>query len=467
MSNKNQQAIVLGGSISGLLTARVLADHFARVIVIERDLLPTDHSFRKGAPQARHLHVLLARGEQIMTKLLPGLGDRLDQAGAPTFDLGEEAFAAIGGKVVAMQTSGVLSRSISRVRLEAEVRSMVKQIANIEFREQTEVLRLLGNYDQSKVVGVAVRQRGSGHGVQEISADFVVDATGRRSKAPIWLEKMGYAQPEETIINATVGYATRVFQPRDGFNPDWRVVAIPPEYPYKTRGGGIQRQEDGTVIMTLLGTAGDLPPTDEASFIEFAGDVHPIFVETLNQCDPITSIVGYRKLENQWRRFDKLERMPDRFAVIGDAFCAFNPIYGQGMSAAAMEAVQLGDFLTKAQGDLDGVAQRFIRSMPSVVSSAWMLATGEDLRWPTTTGEPDSFMVRMAPWLSAKIQLSLPYSPEVFQAFVEVQNLLKGSERFFRPWTFAAILWHSWRAQRQAQHHTAQHRARREETRFA
>ena len=173
--------------------------------------------------------------------------------------------------------------------------------------------------DRSQVVGVAVRGRDGDRASELLEADFVVDATGRRSKSPKWLEELGYEAPAETVINATVGYATRVFQPRDGFQPSWRITAVTPEFPFKPCGGGMVFQEDGTIIMTLLGTAGNLPPLDEAGFAQFARDVHPEFVEVMAQCDPITPINGYRKLENQWRHYEKMTRMPGPF--YGDRGC--------------------------------------------------------------------------------------------------------------------------------------------------
>lgn len=447
---KNDHAIVLGASISGLLTARVLSDFFKKVTVVERDELPTDNRIRNGVPQARHLHALLAKGEEVITELFPGIDQRFDELGAAPFDVAEQSLFIIGGEALRPYTCGVSTRTLRRSTLEAEVRARVKQIDNVVFRERTDVTGLVGNGDQTAVAGVALRSRDGAKAQETLLADFVVDATGRRSKATKWLEAMGYEAPETTIIDATVGYATRAFQPHAGFDVSWRFAAAVAEPPFKTRGGGMMVQEDGTIIMTLLGTAGDIPPLGEDEFVAFADDVHPEFIEVLENCDPISPISGYRKLENQWRHYEDLDRMPERFTVVGDSFCAFNPIYGQGMTAAALEIRKLGELLQRANGRLDGVGKKLIKAMPKIVFPAWMLAAGEDLRWPTTAGEPRSMMIHLSPWLSEKIQAAMPHSIEVSQAFIEVQNLIKPPSRFFRPWTFALILWHSGRGKKQS-----------------
>ena len=441
----NQHAIVLGGSMAGLLTARILADHFKQVTIIERDQLPTDNTIRKGVPQAKHLHILLAKGDEIITGLFPGLGEELDEIGANLVNLGVDVKFHVCGEWLKEQEIDLYTRTISRAELEARVRGRVKEISKINFREQTDVLGLIGNPDGSAVTGVAIRNRRDSGIRETLSADFVVDATGRRSKAPKWLTELGYQEPEETIINATVGYATRHYHVPVDALPTWRMVAVPPEPPFKSRGGGMMIQEDGSMVVTLLGTAGDLPPLDEAGFSKFAQDAQPEIAAMIGRCQPKSPIIGYRKLENQWRHYEKMAQFPERFMVIGDAFCAFNPIYGQGMTAAALEADCLGVHLSLANGNLDGVARHTMRAIPSLIEGAWTLAAGEDLRWETTTGKANTFAVRITPWLSEKIQKAMPSCPSVAIAFAEVQNLIKPPTRFFRPDTFAQILWHSWR----------------------
>src|SRR5262245_51079330 len=215
-----QHAVVIGGSMAGLLAARVLADSFEKVTILERDRYPDGPQPRKGVPQARHLHALLLRGQQILEDLFPGLCDELREAGAQEMDTAADlAWLTPAGWSVRFP-SGLDAMAFSRDLLDWWVRRRVAALPPVHIMQDVEVTGLLPNAIGTGVAGVLTRQRGRSDGEcadnQPVLADLVVDASGRSSRAPEWLEALGYARPEESTVNAFLGYASRFYtQPRD------------------------------------------------------------------------------------------------------------------------------------------------------------------------------------------------------------------------------------------------------------
>lgn len=452
MSVNPTRALVIGGSIAGLLTARVLSDHFDQITIIERDSLPDEADYRKGVPQAHHLHALLIRGQRIMNKMFPGFDDDLLQAGGIKARWGlDGAFYTTGGYTPYFDAK-MKSITISRRSVEWVVRQRVAQIDNINFMTQTDVKDLCFSDDGKRVIGVHVQSRVDRER-DVLLGDLVVDASGRRSKAPNWLEAQGFDAPEKTIITAHTGYATRWYQLPENHDIDNMIILVQPNPPIGCyRGGGYLFAENNQVVVTLIGANHDYPPTDEQGYMEFMRSLPaPDLYELVQQCEPISPIHGYRKLENQWRHYEKLTHHPENFIAIGDATVAFNPIYGQGMSSAAIQAEALNKVLHKYNPHhLHGMPQQFYKQLPRVLKSAWMISTYEDMRYPAFEGAEKDLQTRIGNRYFDLYAQAMPHDEVLSKGFFEVMNMLRSSTSLMQPKFALRVLWHNFRRPRNA-----------------
>jgi pimeloyl-ACP methyl ester carboxylesterase/2-polyprenyl-6-methoxyphenol hydroxylase-like FAD-dependent oxidoreductase len=436
---RREEAIVIGGSMAGLLAARVLADHFAKVTLVERDRLPDAPAFRKGVPQSRHLHVLLARGLEIVEQLLPGIEDEWEGGGAVPIEWPRDALWLTPRGWSDRFATGVKILCASREFLEWVVRRRLAGIGNVRFLEGREATGLLAGADGRRVEGVRLRHRSSGNGeagsIEELPAGLIVDASGRNSRAPEWLAEFGYARPAETKINSFLGYASRYYAIPTDVHVDWRLLFLQTKPPANTRGGALFPIEGNRWIVTLAGAGRDYPPKDEEGFLTFASSLRsPLLYEAIRRAEPLTPIYSYRRTENQRRFYEKLARLPEGFLVVGDAVCAFNPIYGQGMTAAALSALVLDRLLgERADGDLTEVPLRFQREVARVNAGAWLIATGEDLRYPTTAGGERNLQTRLTHRYLDRVIGAATRDGTVNLAFLNVLQLVAQPTTLFRP----------------------------------
>jgi flavin-dependent dehydrogenase len=448
-----RHAVVIGGSMAGLLAARVLADHFAQVSVIERDHFPADPTYRAGVPQARHVHVLLVRGYQVLQALFPGLDGDLAAAEAPLLDwTADMAMLGPAGWSVRYR-SDLVSRFAGRPLLDGLIRRHLARYANVRLLDDHEVVSLVQGERDTAVAGVWVRARRlpGGAAERDIAADFVVDASGRNSRAPAWLAALGYEPPQETTINAFLGYASRWYQRPPSRHDRWRGLLIGARAPDQTRAGVLLPIEGGRWIVTLAGLGGDYPPTDgDAAFLDFARNLRsPRLYEAIRDAQPLTPIYGYRRTENCLRHYERLRCWPERFVVLGDAVCTFNPVYGQGMSVAAQGAQLLDRCLRRAQRarlrsaqeprGLTGLARAFQRQVAALNATPWLMATGEDLRWASTQGGQPSAVTRLTQRYMDEIMALMVRSPRASRAFMEVWHLLAPPATLFHPSLVALV----------------------------
>ncbi len=447
MNTNTTHAIVIGGSIAGLMTARVLSQHFGRVTIVERDALPQSSDYRNGAPQARHLHVLLARGQRIMEKYFPGFEHDIYHTGAPVIQGGLNNLTLTAAGWIRRFDAGVTLSATGRASLEWLVRQRVQALPNVEFITETDVEKLLTNADGSVMTGIQLKSRRSRQAESRaLFGDFVVDASGRRSKTPDWLTELGYDAPETTIVNAHTGYATRWYTLTPETTPEITMLAMqarPAEGLY--RGGGYLVVEGNRLVVTLLGANEDYPPTDEAGFMEFAKSLpSPVLYDLMKTLTPEEPIYAYRGLQNQMRHYEKLARRPENFIVIGDAAIAFNPIYGQGMSSAAMEAELLDALLKKSSiQNLRGFAALFQKKQVQLTQGAWLMSTGEDMRFPLVEGQLPGMQERFFHRYTDKMLSAMAYDTVVAHAFYQVLNLLATPTALMRPDIVLRVLWHS------------------------
>jgi 2-polyprenyl-6-methoxyphenol hydroxylase-like FAD-dependent oxidoreductase len=433
MKARRNKAIVVGASMAGMLAARILADSFDQVTILERDALPEGPELRPGVPQARHLHALLPKGRQLLEKNFPGITSELKAAGAEILDLAKDvAWLTPQGWGVRF-TSEFEAVASTRALLDHRVRSRIKQVPNIEIMQGCDVTGLVGRAE--RVEGVKVRPRYSPvEGPKILKSDLVVVATGRNSAIPGWLHQLGLPEPATTYVNAHIGYASLMFRRPEQFHETWRAVFIQAAPPAARRAGILFPVEGNRWLVTLQGGDCDYPPLDHAGFFEFARSLRSQTIyKAIKDAEPLGSITGYRSTENRLFHYERLGHWPECLFVLGDTVCAFNPVYGQGMTTAALAAEELGKCLGKRRERFDGAARRFQRRLAKINSAPWMLATSEDLRYIGTEGEPASKNTQQIHKYMDHMLRSATRSVPVRKKFLELQGMLKGPGVIFCP----------------------------------
>ncbi|GGR09481.1 FAD-dependent oxidoreductase [Streptomyces netropsis] len=431
---ENSEAVVVGGSIAGLLTARVLADHVARVVVVEQDPLPEGPVPRRGVPQSTHVHGLGVRGLRTIEGLLPGFTDELTGAGAPLLDLAADLAMRNPYGWAAVFPSGLGFVCAGRPLVEWTVRRMVRSTPNITFREGTRVTGLVGN--ATAVTGVRVRTRGRPTDDRvPLPADLVVDATGRGSAVDNWLEQLGCTPPPKEIIDPHIGYASRLYRIPEDHRAPWRSCYIQGGPPGPLRSGVLAPVEGGRWIVTLIGSGADRPTTREQDFLPYArGLADPLIAEAIAHAEPLTDISGSHATSNRRRLIRPGARQPGNLLLTGDALCCFNPVYGQGMTAAALGAALLGECLSEPAG-LPGLSDRYHRQLTALTSTFWDMAATADNLLPGTEGTPPTRSQRLASRYLGRVQAAGTRDPRVHLAFLEVLHSLRPPSSLFAPRT--------------------------------
>jgi 2-polyprenyl-6-methoxyphenol hydroxylase-like FAD-dependent oxidoreductase len=430
-------AIVIGGSIAGILAARVLSDYFSRVTVIDRDAFPDAPAHRKGTPQSHHAHGLLARGHAIIEQLFPGITAELRANGASSArNVVPLALVSPAGKLRSEKVNDEFT-AFSRYFMEWHIRQRLAKHEGIRLITNCEVTELLATPDRQRVTGIRMRQRGADDRVETLHADLIVDASGRHSQAPKWLVELGYAAPPEETINSDIGYASRFYAKPADFPAEWEGIIINGRPPHNPRAGLILPIEHNRWHVTMGGFAGHYPPTDEDGFLQWARDLaDPSIYEAIRVAEPISPIRGYRTPENRLRHFERLDRWPQRFIATGDSVCAFNPIYGQGMTTSALDALALDESLRQQRlHPRSDFERQFQHRIAQTVAAPWLIATGEDLRWEGVylRGARPRLGLRL---LHSYMNLVLQQAREdlvVSQAYFNVLNLIDAPDSLMHP----------------------------------
>ena len=464
--------------MAGLFAANVLADHCEQVTVLERDEewspkpRVTGHTVnadslpqadgRPGVPQSRHVHVLLLRGVRVLRRHFPGLEEELLALGAPSLNWLKDTAALAGGSWLPRFDSNLIGFSVSRTLLENQVRERLRCRGNIQFRTGCRVVGLSSSYTETDSHGHRDREGGPndalvtgtvctvGDETVTLHADLVVDASGRSSRLPRWLEELGYAAPQESTVNADVGYATRWYRIPEKWQADWKMVLLATRFPDIKGGAVVQPVEGDRWVVTLVGYAGDHPPTDEAGFEEFARRlIGPQVWDAISAAEPLTGIGGYRRTENHWRHYDRLKRWPQGLIALGDSVCAFNPVYAQGMTASALSAEILDDFLkrrwTRKRGGLESAPLGssglvFQKKLAKMLQTPWQLATSDDFRWAGRKAGDASLIERFMHRYIEHV-LDRIHRPDVCLAFFNAAHLISPPATLFRPRIALPILW--------------------------
>lgn len=426
-----EHTVVIGGSIAGLLTARILSDYFERVTIYEADTPPEEYIPRKGVPQGNHIHTLLGGGAAVIQKYFPDIHDDLVAAGADYGDPMLKGRFFVGGRWSPRIVSGMEGYTMSRPLLEAMVRKHTLAIHNIDSRNATVVSAYSCNESKTRVTGVTLAVTS-----ETIAADFVADVSGRNSKASKWIEAMGFTPPNRSTIGVDVGYTTFEVAEPPGFKRDWNILyTIQESIPRDTRGGGIFCIEGERWLVSAEGYHKDYAPTDWPGFLAFfkAQSCTDIY-ETIKDLEPLGEAKEYRYASYLRRHYEKLTKFPEGLIVLGDAICSLNPVFGQGMTVAFKEVEHLDACLQKCMenGGTENLALPFFKGAAKFIDAAWDGVSTEDFRYPQTRGErPTGYW--LAKWLNTKFFALSGTDEEFAVAFAKVFNLVEPPKSILKP----------------------------------
>ena len=424
---KKGHAIVLGGSMAGLLATRVLTEHFDRVTLIERDPLPDAPGHRRGVPQGRHTHALLASGLRVLESLFPGFGDSLAEAGGVRMNASRDLLWYFEGGALASCDSELDGVSASRPLIEAEVRRRVRALSRTVVREGAHVMALVADPTARRVTGVRLLTG------ESLPADLVVDTSGRGSRMSEWLRGLGYQAPDEERVEVGIHYVTRTFARRADVG-DGRLGAIVPPSPANRRGGVMLAQERDSWTVTLVSQFAEPAPMDLDGFRAFTAQLPCAAIhDVVATAEPIGEPVHSPFPASIRRRYERLDRFPDGLLVMGDAFCSFNPIYGQGMSVAALEASALLAAFSRRPREL---YRDFFARAAAIVDGPWTTAVGSDLRMLETRG-PRSPIVNLINRYVARLHRAARRDGQLALQFHRVSSLIAPPSSLFAP----PVLW--------------------------
>jgi 2-polyprenyl-6-methoxyphenol hydroxylase-like FAD-dependent oxidoreductase len=380
-----EHAIVIGAGIGGLAAAAALSSHFERVTVLERDEIGNESLARPGTPQSRQLHGLLTGGLQGLCRIFPNFDRDIADAGAVPVQVSGDIRAEIPGfDRFPPRDFGWASYTMTRPLIERVMRQRVLGLPNVVLRGRCRVLELVADHDGT-VNAVRCENDGS------LGANLVVDASARGTLTLSLLKAVGAQEPEQTRIGIDMVYACTTFE-ASILPADWKMAITSPEAPSHGKTGYLFPVEGGR-WMALIGERHvPTPPDDVGHFLDLARQLRTsTLYDTVKDAKPLDKVHRFVFAENLWRRYENLKTFPYGLLPLGDAICRFNPIYGQGMSIAILEAEILGDLLhARAEnGDpLAGLAQSFLAAIHPLIEGTWSMSTAPDFANPATRGEP-------------------------------------------------------------------------------
>lgn len=445
----NDNVVVIGGSVAGLISAQILSKYFKRVIVIEKDKIVSGLEMRKSTPQAIHPHILLAKGTRILSSIFPNFINAVVEAGAVPVDISKDSLFFVGGDWQPRFKSDLNCYLCSRILLESVIRKQILENKNVHFVDGATVEKIIPDAKKTLVTGVNIKRIGSDESTHEevIDGDLIVDASGKNSKTPEWLYGLGFDTPEETHVDSNIGYASQYYQIPESFGTQTRLVLVFNNPPYQPKMGGIISVEDNKWLVGLYSIGKDLPSTKPDEFLEFARNLaHPKVYDIIKNAKPISQIYGYRIKGSRLVHYENLDSWPKNYIVIGDAVCTFNPFYGQGMTVAALGAQVLDKCLKiyfNEIGDEKNFAKFFQKELFKTNSHPWILATGEDLRWPTTKGKKPRLLIRLVQKYVDSVFLTTPHSKLATKYFQEMIHMIRSPSFLFHPVIFVKVLWKS------------------------
>jgi 2-polyprenyl-6-methoxyphenol hydroxylase-like FAD-dependent oxidoreductase len=420
----NGHAVIIGGGIGGLLAAHALAGRFERITVLERYSYPPDSispapPARRGVPQSRCLHLLMAAGAAAFDELAPGWREELVARGARPFDACADALVRFSTGWLPRTPSGITAYACSRALLEKVLRHGLAGKSTVHVREGQTVMGLLSSPMGERVIGVHTADREAAV-EKRIEADLVVDASGANSMLPHWLSRLSNtagSQLQKTVVESGTEYVSRWFRLDEGDAPDWHCLSIAPAAGAALRSAMMLRAEGDRWGVVLLAPPGESLPSDDMAFLDFvAGLGDGELREALARATPVSPVHRYGPTSNRMTHYDRVTDWPTGLVAIGDSVCTLDPYFGLGMTAAARGAVLLGRY-GKARGEISG--PKFQKELASLNAEPWGLASGRD-----PEGRP---LARDVRYISRLYKLA-PSSPQLAHALLAVQHLLRPAE---------------------------------------
>jgi 2-polyprenyl-6-methoxyphenol hydroxylase-like FAD-dependent oxidoreductase len=437
MSSGRGHAVVMGGGVSGLLTARVVSEFYDTVTIIERDTLSDEVGPRKAVPQGHHIHALLARGQQILEGMFPGLVKELDGAGVPIGDFGTSLSWYFNGRMLRKTETGLTCVAAGRPLLEHTIRNYVRLLPNVQILDGAEVTGLLTDAAGARVTGVRVHTAGASDSASELSADLVADCLGRASRLPAWLSELGFGAVERELVKMGLVYTTCDFHAPLKFDPIGEDIALlPVATPEMPRGAIFARLGDRYAI-SLTGILGDHPPRERQGFLDYVKSLPvPEVYRAVESAEPMGPPVSFHFPASVRNHYERMRMFPSGLVVLGDAFSTFNPVYGQGMTVAAIAADLLQQHL---QRYAEARPLTFMRRLNSAVNAPWNLAAGADLGFPAVEGKRN-IATRLGNSYITKLQHKATEDPALSRAFLRVAGLVDPPQALLHPAIMARVL---------------------------
>lgn len=410
------RVVVLGASVAGLAAASGLAGRAREVVIVERHAL--SEAVRSVAAHGALPHVLLASGAGALERLSPGLTAALHDRGA--LGKGTKGLACrwwVAGEVRShIPDLGTPMVMCSRALLETELRRAVTALPNVTVLDEVIVRGLLVR--DGRVCGFEGEREGRPITVE---GDLLVDASGRGSRAVEWLRSAGIATPPTSEVKVDVTYVA-VDVRRDPGDLGGALLAMSQNSRDFARIAVALPVEGDRWQIVLGGYFGDAAIPDRSGMLEFASTLpERSFVELLEK-EWLGEPRRHRFPSSLRRHWERTRGLPAGFVVIGDAVASFNPLYGQGMSSAAMQAEALVAAVDRV-GNTRRLPRAVARATARVVANPWRIATGADFIYPATVG-------RRAPGTDVinrhleRVMRAAAHDDEINLALIRVQQLL-------------------------------------------
>jgi 2-polyprenyl-6-methoxyphenol hydroxylase-like FAD-dependent oxidoreductase len=421
--------------MAGLCAARILSDFYDKVTVVDRDAYPEGAHERPGVPQSRHVHALLMRGRIELDNLFPGFERTMIERGALEINFGLDFATLRRDGWAPRRSTRIATLFASRVLIEETARGLLRKIHNIELIERADATGFIVERDGAVcVTGLDVVPR-DGRPAFKLTGDLIVDASGRATKCPTWISALGLPLPDEQVVDSHTGYASRWYKGAEpGKRPAdwwWKGAWIDPTGDDKEFAGVLFPVEGNRLIVTLAGWGGNYPPSDEEAFTAQLSKLRsPIIAQEVAIAEPMSKVYSYRQMANRWRHYDTWKARLDGFIALGDSTCAFNPVYGQGMTSGALGALILRDCLKEGGTEDPELPRKFFKRLGRFQADPWGMATGADFRFPGTEGHRPLASRIFAPILNTMFQAG-EVDPEIQNRVGEVINMVKPPSALF------------------------------------
>ncbi|ULT59625.1 FAD-dependent monooxygenase [Neobacillus drentensis] len=438
---RGEKAVIIGGGISGKLTARVLSDFFQKVIILERDSKPNGPFPRKGAPQGEHIHALLFSGANGLEELFPGITEKFNASGAVKINSTQD-IAWFHHGVWKLRYEGDYTTILqTRPHLEWHIEQYIKSIPNVTIQYSQNVQNFLYTEEENRITGVQISN--GDDSIKTINAYLIVDASGVNSLSSRWLNKREVHIPEDTV-KIDLSYFTKTIQLPDNGNRDWSIKLVYPNPPFEKIGGGISKVEGNRYLVTFMGYHNEINEKEvlknDDSFVEIAKKLPKMDIyHELRDATVLSSTSTFRVPKITWRRFDKVNKFPSGLLTIGDTICRIDPFFGQGMSIAVLEALALKKLLAKEQLTNQKMIETFHQQAMKIISPIWNMVLTEDFRYPDTIGRrPAGLSIQQ--WYAKKIFHLSSENKTIYNSFIKVMHLLRPTATLMHPRILKSVL---------------------------